>query len=193
MPLLKRKAVEDLAAGKDALYSRARNVANAGTLATDTLIQRLLRHRVPVVTVIVPSREEAAGGMGKEEIERIVREKEGLPFALLRNRLFESCKKIYKPYSELINKAFWGKLGEKLIKADFLLERKPDILYRQGIFQRSGASSARAITTINTTIKKLSSTASRRYSRSWRPRASPASSSIQSGSGRSTTRRSGTG
>jgi hypothetical protein len=137
MPLLKRKAVEDLVATRDILYSKAGNVANAGSIVTDTLIQRLLRHRAPVVTVIVPTREEAAGGMGGEEIERIVREKEGTPFAVLRNRLFECAKKIYKPYSELTNRAFWGKLGEKLIKADFLLERKPDILYKQGIVNGS--------------------------------------------------------
>ena len=146
MPLLKRKGVEDLVAGKDLLYSRAGNIANAGSLVTDTLIQRLLRHRSPVVTVIVPSREESAGEAGAGEVERTIREKEDNPFAVQRNRLFECAKKIYKPYSELTNKAFWGSLGEKVVRADFLLERKPDILYRQGIFMGSlgifGSSSA---------------------------------------------------
>jgi hypothetical protein len=146
MPLIKRKGVEDLVAGKDLLYSRAGNIANAGSVVTDTLIQRLIRHRSPVVTVIVPSREEEAGGAGAAEIERMVREKEDSPFATQRNRLFECAKKIYKPYSELTNKAFWGNLGEKVVKADFLLERKPDLLYRQGIFMGSigifGSSSA---------------------------------------------------
>jgi hypothetical protein len=137
MPLLKRKAVEELAAGKDFLYSRAGNIANAGALVTDNLVQRLLRHRVPVVTVISLSREDAAKGMGPGDIERIVRAKEEAPFAVLRYRLFECAKKVYKPYSELTNRAFWGKLGEKLIKKDFLLERKPDILYRQGIYAGS--------------------------------------------------------
>ena len=73
MPLIKRKGVEDLVAGKDMLYSSAGNIANAGSVVTDTLIQRLIRHRSPVVTVIVPSREEEAGGAGAAEIERMVR------------------------------------------------------------------------------------------------------------------------
>jgi len=137
MPLLKRKAVEDLVAGKDLLYSRAGNFAMAGSVVTDSLIQRLLRHRAPVVTVIYPSREEAAKGLGAPEIEALVKEREGQELSLLRSRLFEAAKKIYKPYSELTSRAFWGKLGEKLIKPDFLLERQPAVLYRQGIYMGS--------------------------------------------------------
>jgi hypothetical protein len=134
MPLLKRKAVEDLIAGKDHLYSRAGNFAKAGAPVTDSIIQRLLRHRVPVVTAIYPSREESTRGRGKADIEAYVAEKETEDFALLRGRLFECAKKIYKPYGELANRAFWGKLGEKLIKPDFLLERQPVAMYRQGIY-----------------------------------------------------------
>jgi hypothetical protein len=137
VPLIKRKGVEDISVGKEMLYSRAGNIAPAGAVVTDTLVQRLLRHRVPVVTVIAPSREEASRGIGAADIERIVKEREETEFSVLRHKLFECTKKIYKPYSETTNRAFWGKLGEKLIKPDFLLERRPDILYRNGIYAGS--------------------------------------------------------
>lgn len=135
--MIKRKAVEDLVVGKDMLYSKAGNIAPPGALVTDSLVQRLLRHRTPVVTVIYPTREDSARGGAAGEIEELLRAREETAFYGLRNRLFECSKKIYKPYSELTNRAFWGKLGEKLIKADFLLERKPTAMYKQGIFMGS--------------------------------------------------------
>ena len=137
MPLLKRKAVEDLQIDKDILYSRAGNIAPAGAVVTESLMQRLLRYKVPIITTIVPSREETAIGAGTTEVEKAIKAKEGGEFSTLRARLFESVKKIYKPYSETTNRAFWGKLGEKLIKPDFLLEQRPDSLYRQGIYEGS--------------------------------------------------------
>lgn len=137
MPLLKRKAVEDLVPGRETLYSQAGNVATAGTLVTDNLVQRLLRHRTPVVTVILPSREESSAGKGTDLVEGFVREKEGLPFQQERARLFEHVKKLYKPYGELVNRSFQGKLGARLMKADFLLERKPEPMYKPGILSGS--------------------------------------------------------
>lgn len=127
MPFLKRKSVEDLVAGKDMLYSKAGNIAAAGSMVTDSLIQRLVRNKVPVVTVIYLTKEDEAKGLKAGDVEKLVKDKEDTDFSLLRLLLFESAKKLYKPYSELTNKAFWGKLGEKLIKKDFLLERRPDV------------------------------------------------------------------
>jgi hypothetical protein len=137
MPFLKRKSVEDLVVGKDMLYSKAGNIAAAGSVVTDSLIQRLIRNKVPVVTVIYLAKEDEAKGLSRGDVERLVKDKEDTDFSLLRMLLFESVKKLYKPYSELTNKAFWGKLGEKLIKEDFLLERRPDLLYKAGIHQGS--------------------------------------------------------
>ncbi|HUX42779.1 MAG TPA: hypothetical protein VMV83_16550 [Rectinemataceae bacterium] len=137
MPLLKRKSLEDLVPDRDFLYSPAGNIASPGTPITDALIQRLAAHHVPVVTVLFPSREEIAQGLGLAPIEKTIKEKEEGEFAILRNRLFESAKKIYKPYSEKTNRAFWGKLGEKVIKPDFLLDRKCEALYRNGAYMGS--------------------------------------------------------
>lgn len=137
MPLLKRKAIEDLVPDRDFLYSRAGNIASPGSPVTDALIHRLAAHHVPVVTVLFPSREEISQGIGLDSIDKAVKEKEEGEFSALRNRLFESAKKIYKPYSEKTNRAFWGKLSEKVVKPDFLLDRKCEALYRNGAYMGS--------------------------------------------------------